>query len=265
MSRPKDSWNSGDPYEYFMGRWSKLIAPLFLEWVNVPSSLSWLDIGCGTGALSEAIYNICKPANLTCIDPSPEFLDMTRKRLSNAMDFAIGTASNIPKASQTFDIVTSALALNFFPDLPGACSEMKRVLKPNGTIAVYVWDYSGRMDFLRYFWDAARDADPHAGKLDEGVRFPICNIDNLKNLFQEAGLSDVKTTHLDVPTVFKNFEDYWNPFLGGQGPAPSYVASLKEDLRTNLKSRLREKLPTDGDGSIRLLARALAIRGIRKE
>ena len=261
----KDSWNSGDPYEYFMGRWSKLIAPLFLEWLNVPSSLSWLDIGCGTGALSEAIYNNCKPANLTCIDPSPEFLDMTKMRLSNEVDFAIGTASNIPRASHTFDLVASALALNFFPDLPSAFSEMKRVLKPNGTIVVYVWDYSGRMDFLRYFWDAARDADPHADKLDEGVRFPICNLDNLKSLFQGVGLSDVKTTHLDVPTVFKNFEDYWNPFLGGQGPAPSYVASLKEDFRTGLKLRLREKLPIEGDGSIKLLARALAIRGIYKQ
>ena len=261
----KDSWNSGDPYEYFMGRWSKLTAPLFLEWLDVQSGLSWLDIGCGTGALSEAICNNCEPLNLTCIDPSPEFLDMTKQRLSNEIDSAIGTASNIPKASNTFDIVASALALNFFPDLPGAFSEMKRVLKPNGTIAAYVWDYSGRMDFLRHFWDAAREADPNTDKLDEGVRFPICNLDRLQDVFRSAGLSDIKTTHLDVQTVFKNFDDYWNPFLGGQGPAPGYVTSLKEDLRTNLKSRLREKLPTEGDGSIRLLARALAIRGTYKQ
>jgi SAM-dependent methyltransferase len=241
------------------------MSPLFLEWLNAPSSLSWLDIGCGTGALSEAIFNNCNPENLTCIDPSPEFLEMAKKRLSNEIDFAIGTASNIPKASNTFDIVASALALNFFPDLPSAFSEMKRVLKSNGTIAAFVWDYSGRMDFLRHFWDAAREADPNTVKLDEGVRFPICNLDELQNVFQGAGLSDVKTTHLDVQTVFKNFDDYWNPFLGGQGPAPGYVASLKEDLKDSLKNKLRERLPSEGDGSIKLLARALAIRGTYKQ
>ena len=155
MNQLHDSWNSGDPYEYFMGRWSKLTAPLFLKWLNVPYHLSWLDIGCGTGALSEAVYNNCKPANLSCIDPSIKFLEKTKERLPEEVDFAVGTASNIPKANDKFDIVVSGLALNFFPDLPSAFSEMKRVLKPNGTIAAYVWDYSGRMDFLRHFWDAA--------------------------------------------------------------------------------------------------------------
>jgi len=150
MNQKDDFWNNSDPYEYFMGRWSKLMAPVFLEWLQFPKNLSWLDIGCGTGALSEAIYRNCKPANLCCIDPSAEFLEETKEQLPDA-DFAIGNASNIPKANNTFDIVVSALALNFFPDLTSAFSEMKRVLKANGTIAAYVWDYSDRMDMLRFF------------------------------------------------------------------------------------------------------------------
>jgi len=265
MNQLHDSWNSGDPYEYFMGRWSKLTAPLFLKWLNVPYHLSWLDIGCGTGALSEAVYNNCKPANLSCIDPSIKFLEKTKERLPDEVDFAVGTASNIPKANDKFDIVVSGLALNFFPDLPSAFSEMKRVLKSNGTIAAYVWDYSGRMDFLRHFWDAALEVDANSRKLDEGARFPICNIDNLKNVFQEVGLSGIKTSQLDIDTIFKDFEDYWNPFLGGQGPAPSYLASLSEELQNNLKNILRRKLSINSDGSIQLLARAIAVRGIYKQ
>ncbi len=265
MNKIGDTWNSGDPYEYFMGRWSKLMAPVFLEWLNFPYNLSWLDIGCGTGALSEAIYRNYKPTNLSSIDPSAEFLEKARERLSDEGDFVVGTASNIPKANDTFDIVVSGLALNFFPDLISAFSEMKRVLKANGTIAAYVWDYADRMDFLRLFWDAACQVNPDAHNLDEGIRFPICNTDNLKVAFQEAGLADIETSYLEINTVFRNFEDYWNPFLGGQGPAPGYLASLNKDLQEEIKTNIHKKLTIESDGSIKLLARAIAIRGIYKQ
>jgi len=261
MKKTEDTWNSGNPYEYFMGRWSKMMAPVFLEWLNFPHNLSWLDIGCGTGALSEAISSICKPANLSCIDPSETFLEKTKQRLSDKADFNIGTASDIPKANATFDIVVSGLALNFFPELPAAFSEMKRVVKDKGTIAAYVWDYSDRMDFLRLFWDAAYEVNPGSNKFDEGVRFPICNADNLKAAFQDADLNDIETSTLDIPTVFKNFDDYWNPFLGGQGPAPGYLVALSDDLQNKLKNTIHKKLSFASDGSIKLLARAIGVRG----
>lgn len=260
-----DRWNSRDPYEYFMGRWSKLIAPLFLEWLNFSQNLSWLDIGCGTGALSEAIYNHYKPAYVCCIDPSAEFLEKAKERLSGEGDFTVGSASNIPRPNDTFDIVVSGLALNFFPDLPIAFSEMKRVLKSNSTIAAYVWDYADRMDFLRLFWDAARDADQNAYKFDEGLRFTICNTDNLKAAFEKAGLTNIKTTYLDIHTVFKNFEDYWNPFLSKQGPAPGYLTSLNEDLQDAIKTNILKKIQIEPSGSIKLLARAIAVRGVCKQ
>jgi ubiquinone/menaquinone biosynthesis C-methylase UbiE len=262
MRTTRDIWDRSDPYEYFMGRWSQLMAPVFLEWLNFPINMSWLDIGCGTGALSEAIYHGYKPANLSCIDPSTKFLVKAKEMLSDKGDFMIGSASNIPKSDSTFDIVVSGLALNFFPDIRSAFTEMKRVLKSNGTIAAYVWDYADRMDFLRLFWDAACRIDPEARKYDEGIRFQICNIKNLRDKFQEAGLSNIKTSFLDITTVFKNFADYWNPFMGGQGPAPSYLASLTKNLQEKIKSNLLTKLDIGADGSIKLLARALAIRGI---
>jgi len=261
MAKENDRWNSGDLYEYFMGRWSKLIAPEFLNWLNLSYSFSWLDLGCGTGALSEAIYLQRKPASLLSIDPSSEFLEKAKERLSDKIDFAIGNASSIPQTDDKFDVVVSGLALNFFPDLNSAFSEIKRVLKTNGIMAAYVWDYAGRMDFLRLFWDSASEVNPNAKKYDEGVRFPICNIDNLKNTFLQAGLTNIEATYLDVYTVFENFEDYWNPFLGGQGPAPTYLASLADDLQTEIKNILIKKLPVESDGSIKLLARAIAVRG----
>ena len=227
--------------------------------------MSWLDLGCGTGALSEAIYQQYNPAHLSCIDPSEDFLKKAKERLSGDANFFVGTASNIPSADDTFDIIVSGLALNFFPDLPGAFSEMKRVLKPKGTVAAYVWDYADRMDFLRIFWNAAGEIDSNANTFDEGIRFSICNSDNLKDLFGKSGFANIETSHLDIPTVFKNFDDYWNPFLGGQGPAPSYVASLPTASKDKLKSAILKKLSIRPDGTINLLARAIAVRGIHKQ
>jgi SAM-dependent methyltransferase len=264
MMSMTDTWDNSDPYEYFMGRWSKRTAPLFLNWLNLSNGLSWLDLGCGTGALSEAIYSNCQPAQLTCVDPSFEFLEKTKTKISGIADFAIGNASNIPKADKSFDVVVSGLALNFFPDMPSAMTEMKRVVKTNGIIAAYVWDYADRMDFLRIFWDAAIEVDPDSNKLDEGVRFPICNVNALRTTFEKTGLTDIETSDLDVNTVFKNFEDYWNPFLGGQGPAGGYLVSLNKNQQDLLKDNLFRRLPIEADGSIKLLTRAIAVKGVRK-
>lgn len=256
-----EKWNAGDPYEYFMGRWSSLMAPEFLKWLNVSSNKNWLDVGCGTGALSEAIEQNCKPKNLACIDLSENFIEKVKKRISIASDFRVGSVENLPFENESFDIIVSGLALNFFQNLEKALTELKRVSKQNGIIAAYVWDYSDRMDFLRYFWDAAYQIDPKSRELDEGLRFPICTSENLIKAFENANLKDVECSKLDVNTNFKNFDDYWNPFLGGQGPAPSYLASLNRELQKTLKNNLKEKLKFESNGSINLLGRAIAIRG----
>jgi hypothetical protein len=128
-------------------------------------------------------------------------------------------------------------------------------------VAAYVWDYAGRMELMRYFWDAAVALDPGAGPLDEGVRFPICTPERFEALWRDAGLVDVVSRALDVPTVFRDFDDYWSPFLGGQAPAPSYCMSLDEDRRSGLRERIRERLPNAPDGSISLVARAWAVKG----
>jgi hypothetical protein len=138
---------------------------------------------------------------------------------------------------------------------------MVRVTRLNGVVASYVWDYAGEMQLMRHFWDAAVALDPAVAEIDEARRFPICHPEALSRLFSDARLSEVVVRPIDVPTVFRDFDDYWSPFLGGQGPAPSYAMSLSTESRSALRDYIRARLPISNDGSIRLLARAWAVRG----
>jgi SAM-dependent methyltransferase len=173
-----------------------------------------------------------------------------------------GSAGALPIESGAVDVVVSGLVLNFVPDPRAALIEMARVTVNDGTIGAYVWDYAGKMELMRLFWDAAVELDPEAASADEGIRFPLCRPEALIDLFADAGLSGVEVTAIDIPTRFTDFEDYWQPFLGGQGPAPTYVMSLTETARARLREHLRGRLPIQPDGSIPLTARAWAIRGI---
>ncbi len=157
----------------------------------------------------------------------------------------------------------SALVLNFVSEPPRMISEMKRVVRAGGVVGLYVWDYSGMMQLIRHFWNAAAAVDPAARDLDEGRRFPICAPQRLQALFQDSDLSHVAVIPIDIETHFKDFDDYWTPFLGGQGPAPGYAMSLTEAARTRLRERLRASLPFAIDGSIPLVARAWAVKGIK--
>ena len=153
--------------------------------------------------------------------------------------------------------------LNFIPDSEKAVAEMKRVVRPGGAAAAYVWDYAGEMQLMRYFWNAAVALDPNARTLDEAHRFPNCRPEALLALFQNGGFDRTECRIFDVPTVFRDFDDYWSPFLGGQGPAPTYCCALSENQRDSLRERVRAMLPIENDGTIRLIARAFAVRGIR--
>lgn len=166
--------------------------------------------------------------------------------------------------SAAYDSVVSGLVLNFVPQPSQVLSEMIRAVRTGGTVASYVWDYAGQMQFMRYFWNAAVALDKTVFVLDEGQRFPVCQPEPLNQLFQAARLEKVEVHSIDVATTFRNFDDYWSPFLGGQGPAPSYTMSLSEEKRVALREHIRLILPIAPDGSIHLIARALAVRGVRK-
>jgi SAM-dependent methyltransferase len=259
----REVWDSGQAYERYVGRWSRRVAEAFLEWLEAPAGRSWLDVGCGTGALSATILQRMQPARLLGLDSSGDFLAHARTKVQAAcVGFAPGDAQALPFGDGEFDVAVSGLVLNFVPDPERMVAEMHRVVRPGGTVALYVWDYAGEMQLMRRFWDAAAALDPAARELDEGVRFPICAAAPLADLLRNAGLAAVATRAIDVPTSFRDFDDFWSPFQGGQGPAPGYCLSLADERRAQLRDHLRATLPTQPDGRIDLVARAWAVRGI---
>jgi SAM-dependent methyltransferase len=258
-------WTSGASYEHYLGRWSRLVARQFLTWLDVPIGAKWLDVGCGTGALSQTILEIASPNAVLGIDSSEGYIEFARKQIQNPrVAFRLGDSQALPVESAAYDVVVSGLALNFFPQPSKAIGEMIRALCIGGTVAAYVWDYAGKMQLMRYFWDAAAALDGAVFALDEGQRFPLCHANPLQELFQTVRLGEVEVHSIDVASVFRDFDDYWSPFLSGEGPAPSYVMSLSEERRVALREQIRLTLPIAPDGSIHLVARAWAVRGVRK-
>jgi len=257
-----DSWLSTNAYERFMGRWSILVAQEFLGWLAVPYSRRWVDLGSGTGSLTNLILKRYQPKEIIAIDSSSEFISHAQRSISDPrVQFRIGLAQSLELDSNSVDAVVSGLVLNFIPQPEEAIAGMMRVTKPGGKIGAFVWDYADGMQMLRYFWDAAIELDHLAREFDEGIRFPLCREGQLESLFREIGLKQIEVTSIEVRTLFQNFDDYWQPFLGGVGPAPSYTMSLDQQDRQKLEDKLHEMLPIDESGSISIIARAWAVKG----
>ncbi len=263
-SRSEEVWALGAAYDPYVGRWSRLIAQQFIEWLSIPSGRRWLDVGCGTGALTQTILRDAAPSHVHGVDAAPDYLDFARQQTADdRATFQLGDAQSLPVETAAFHATVSGLMLNFLLRPEQALAEMARATQAGGVVAVYVWDYAGRMQFMRHFWNAAAANDPSAATFDEGLRFPLCQPDTLATLFQSTGLSNVETRAIDVWTVFRDFDDYWSPFLGGQGPAPGYLTTLDKTARAALRERIRAALPFACDGSIPLMARAWTVRGFR--
>lgn len=256
-------WEAGDAYERYMGRWSRPLAGAFVAWLGAGDGLRWLDVGCGTGALAAAVAARRRPAAVLGLDRSAAFVARARADAVVPVRFAVADAQALPVRDAACDAVVSGLALNFLPAPDAAVAEAVRVVRPGGLVAAYVWDYAGGMAFLRRFWDAAVASDPAAAALDEGRRFPVCRPEPLRELWGRAGLVEVRTAPIATRTVFAGFADLWEPFLGGQGPAPGYVAALTPADRDRLRDLFAASVPARADGTIELPARAWAVRGRR--
>ena len=219
-----DLWAGGNAYERYMGRWSRAVGRQFIAWLDVPTGSSWLDIGCGTGALTETILQSAGAARVVGIDPSENFIAHANATKSNTRtEFEVGDAQSIPIHLRGFDVVVSGLVLNFIPNKIEALQQMARAARPGGTVAAYVWDYAEGMQLIRHLWDVASELDDAARSLDEGRQPSVCNPEALTALFSQ-GLHNVEVTSLVVPTVFRDFEDYWTPFLGGVGQHPATLS-----------------------------------------
>ncbi|MGW4526109.1 class I SAM-dependent methyltransferase [Amycolatopsis sp. NPDC004378] len=255
-------WQSGDAYEAYIGRWSRRIAETFVRQLGAPPSRRWLDVGCGTGALTSAVLTAGDPAEVAGVDPSDGFLKTARASVTDPrVTFSVADAQSLPFPEDRFDVTVSGLVLNFVPDPAAAAAEIARVTVPGGLAAAYLWDLAGGMELIRLFWDTATELDPAVADLHEGRRFPLCRPEPFGRLWTDAGFAAVSVSELKIPTVFAGFDDYWRPFLGAQGPAPAYLATLPEARRDQIRELLRSRLPTNPDGSIPLSASAWVVRG----
>ncbi|MBE1499191.1 SAM-dependent methyltransferase [Amycolatopsis lexingtonensis] len=255
-------WQSGDAYEAYIGRWSRRIAETFVRQLDVPASRRWLDVGCGTGALTSAVLTAADPAEVAGVDPSEGFLKTARESVTDPRaSFEVADARELPFPDDRFDVVVSGLVLNFVPEPARAAAEIARVTAPGGLAAAYLWDLAEGMELIRLFWDTAAELDPAIAEEHEGRRFPLCRPEPLGRLWTEAGFAAVSVGEIKIPTVFRDFDDYWQPFLGAQGPAPAYLATLPEARRDQIRELLRSRLPTNPDGSIPLSASAWVVRG----
>jgi SAM-dependent methyltransferase len=256
----RDAWAAGDRYEPFVGRWSRRVATRFIEFLAAQRGGEWLDVGSGTGALSEAAIDEGGADAVTGIDPSEGFVAFARDRLADRpVSFDVGDAQDLPYAPAFFDVAVSGLVLNFVPDAGLALREQHRVLKPGGVVGAYVWDYP-RMEMIARFWEAALAVDPDEVP-DEAARFAGWTDEGLALRFREAGFTNIGAGAIEIPTVFADFDELWLPFLGGQGAAPSYLATLDDDRRDAIRELMRSDLPANGP--IELTARAWAAKGNR--
>jgi ubiquinone/menaquinone biosynthesis C-methylase UbiE len=259
-----DKWTSGAAYDQWMGRWSRLVAEAFVVWLDLPQKSCWLDVCCGSGVLTEAVANRRAPAQIVGMDASPQQISYAREHRSQPnITFETGDAMHLRFNDARFDAIVCGLGLNYLPDPTDALREMRRVAAPQGTVAIYVWDYAHGARFLREFWNAAAVCDSEAPQHDQANRFTQCNPEALQKLFEQAGLEEIKVQALDINTRFTSFDDYWQPLLLGQGSAPNYLASRNEVTRNAIRERLRASLLSNAEGAIELPARAWAVRGHR--
>jgi len=258
-------FSAGNAYERFMGRWSRELAPLLVRFAGVRDGDSILDIGSGTGALAAAAATAAPSSAILGVDPSAAYVAFAQGRHGGALvRFEVGDAQQLRLADAGFDRTLSLLVLNFVPDPAKALKEMARVTRRGGVVAAAVWDYGEGMEMLRVFWDAAVALDPAVDARDER-HMPLCRRGDLAALWRSHGLGDVSEEPLTIETRFSSFDDYWSPFLEGQGPAGAYVGSLPPAGREALRLRLRQRLLGDGPARpIVLSAQAWAVRGMRR-
>ncbi|HET7820695.1 MAG TPA: methyltransferase domain-containing protein [Ornithinibacter sp.] len=247
-------------YDRFMGRWSQELAPRFLDAVELGEPTRVLDVGCGTGNLTRAVAERWPGCQVVGVDPSVPFVEAARERaglVASRVRFEVGEAGNLPLDDDSVDAAVALLVLTFVPDADRAVAQMRRVTRPGGVLAAAVWDYGERMQMLRTLWDAAARLDPTVVGQDEAT-MPLGRPGGLIDLWQRSGLDDVDGSRVGVSTSFEDFDDYWEPFLRGQGPAGEYVAGLSDAARTALRD---EVAATVGEGPFDLSATAWWVRG----
>lgn len=230
---------SGASYDRLIGRYSPNLARAFADAAGIAPGMRALDVGCGPGALTSELVRRLGATNVAAVDPSPEFMAECRAR-NPGVDVREASAEALPYADGSFDVVIAQLVLHFVPDPEAAASQMRRVLRPGGVAAACVWDFGGGMRVLRAFWEAALALDPDAP--DEAATMRFGRDGEIAALFAGTGLRELMSGALDVRAGYEDFDDLWEGFLGGVGPAGAYCASLVATRRDALKAQLAGRL-----------------------
>ena len=250
-------WTDPDGYEFSMARWSRLLNRRLVPWLEVPGGAAWLDVGCGTGALSQTLFELAAPGSVTGIDPSEQFVAAARSAVSGGT-FEVAPAERLPFADASFDAAAAALCFHVMPDPAGGAAEMWRVLRPGGVAGATVWPATDGMEGFNRLWEAAN----RLGLPPRSNQSQVGDSKNFAEVFERAGFQEVVVEDLVIATVYRDFDDYWTPINAGPGTGrtEAYVAAMNADDRERLRSEMERTLPVEPDGTIHLKARALALR-----
>jgi len=246
---------TAEVYDRFVGRYSYELTGALASAAEIGPGWSVLDVGAGTGAGTRRLVELVGPGALAAVDPSEPFVEALRARFPG-VDVRLASAESLPFGDGVFDAAVAQLVVNFMANPDAGVAEMGRVTRPGGVVAACVWDYPGQMRMLRTFWDAAAALDPDgAGAVDEGTRMPFGRRGELGELWRRAGLGEVEDGELVVAAAYEGFEDLWEPFTQGVGPAGAYAAALDDAQREALRREYRRRLSVP-DGPFELEARA---------
>jgi SAM-dependent methyltransferase len=251
-----------EAYEQFMGRWSRLLATLLLDFAGISDGWHVLDVGSGTGSMSMEIASRRPQCRIVGVDPSNEYVAYSQARFRNdTVRFQVGDAQSLSFSDSTFDAGVSLLAFNFIPDPGRALAELRRVTRPAGRISAAVWDYDDGMQMLRIFWKSAAELEPTANQADERW-MRLCRRNELTSLWKEGGLTRVEEEPLEIQMRFTSFDDFWQPFLKRQGPAGAFVHQLAPERQNALRDQVWRRLPKAAQhGGFELKGRAWAVKG----
>jgi ubiquinone/menaquinone biosynthesis C-methylase UbiE len=259
VSDPGRMFSDGKVYERMMGRWSKLAGRIFLDWLDPPPNLRWIEVGCGNGAFTEELIARCAPAAVSAIDPSEGQLAFAKERPGARLaQFQIGDAQALPFAERSFDAAAMALVITFVPDPAKAVAEMARVVRPGGLVATYMWDTLAGGVPLTPIETALKSL----GKAPPSRVNPAASRrETMQAFWQAAGLQGIEMRQIRVPVAYSSFDDFCESNLVPIGPSGQLISAMSPGELQQLKARLREQLPIAADGSIAYEAFANAVKG----
>jgi SAM-dependent methyltransferase len=253
-----------DSYDQLMGRWSRKLAPRFLDFVGSVSG-SVLDVGCGTGSLTAALLERSSVQNVRGFDLSPAYVAAAQRRhASERATFEVGDACAIPLPASAIDHALSLLVLQFIPQPDRAIAEMRRVTRPGGTVAAATWDQRGGVVWSRMFWDTAAALDPKAAELRAKFSMrPVALPGGLARTWRAAGLDGVEQGEVAIRMEYGSFDDYWAPLEGKDGPYTQYIHSLASEARATLREKVRlAYIDGEEDGPRSYVSMALVVKGV---